>query len=126
MIIINDPATLAEVTKVFRCYEKALMDNDVNILNELFWSNSSVVRYGLGENSYGLDEISSLRARRNAKLRQLQRTLITTFGRNFATANTEFERIESGRQGRQSQTWLRMDEGWRIVSAHVSWFDPNG
>ena len=52
--------------------------------------------------------------------RTISNTVVTTFGRDLATANTEFERVESGRRGRQSQTWARIPEGWRVVSAHVS------
>jgi hypothetical protein len=52
--------------------------------------------------------------------RTLRDTVITTFGRDSAVANTESDRPASTSKGRQSQTWVRMPEGWRIVSAHVS------
>ena len=123
---LNDPATVAEVTVAFERYETALMANDTAVLNEIFWNDALTLRYGLGENSYGLGEIAATRARRKAGRRSLERTVITTYGKDFATANTEFTRLETGRRGRQSQTWVRMAEGWRIAAAHVSWFDPNG
>lgn len=121
---INRPEVVAEVEAAFARYEGALMDNDTDVLNELFWDDPRVHRYGLGENSYGHDEIAEVRARRKAGQRSLERTLITTFDTEFATADTEFTRLETGRRGRQSQTWVRMPKGWRIVAAHVSWFDP--
>jgi hypothetical protein len=118
---INHPETLAEVTAAFRRYEQALVTNDVAVLDELFWASPLTLRYGVGENLYGHAEIKAFRAARSpAGLeRSLSRTLITTFGRDFATANTLFER--AGRQGRQSQSWVRLPGiGWRIVAAHVS------
>ena len=122
---INKPAVLAEVTAAFERYERALMANDVAVLNELFWESDLTLRYGLGENSYGHAAIAGVRARRAAGERELMNTVITSYGDDFATADTEFRRIESGRSGRQSQTWVRQPEGWRVVAAHVSWFDPN-
>ncbi|HYZ33188.1 MAG TPA: oxalurate catabolism protein HpxZ [Crenalkalicoccus sp.] len=118
---INHPETLAEVTAAFRRYEEALVTNDVAVLDELFWASPLTLRYGVGENLYGHAEIKAFRAARSpAGLeRSLSRTVITTFGRDFATANTLFER--AGRQGRQSQSWVRLPGiGWRIVAAHVS------
>jgi len=122
---MNEPSVVAEVTAAFERYEQALMDNDVEMLNTLFWRNDLTLRYGLGENSYGHDAIAAVRARRAAGRRTLANTFITAYGDDFATANTEFTRVESERSGRQSQTWVRMPEGWRIVAAHVSWFDAN-
>lgn len=119
---INKPAVVAEVTAAFERYERALVVNDESVLNELFWDNPLTLRYGLHENLYGHAEIAAFRAKRLARDRRLMRTVITTYGDDYATANTEFERLDTGRQGRQSQTWLRTDEGWRIVSAHVSWY----
>jgi len=122
---VNNPAVVAEVTAAFERYEKALMDNDVAMLNELFWDSPLTLRYGLGENSYGHAAIAGVRARRSAGQRELINTVITSYGDAFATADTEFRRLESGRHGRQSQTWVRMPEGWRVVAAHVSWYDPD-
>lgn len=123
---INLPEVVAEVTAAFERYERALNENDVRVLDETFWASPHTLRYGLGENLYGRDEILAFRKGRKAVdiKRRLLRTAITTYGRDFATANCEFERVESGRRGRQSQTWLRTSEGWRVVAAHVSWFNP--
>jgi hypothetical protein len=123
---INIPEVLAEVTAVFTQYEQALTANDVPTLDSLFWNDPRVIRYALADNGYGYDAIMrSRRARASVDLkRSLLRTVITTFGRDVATANTEFRREESGREGRQSQTWVRTPEGWRVVSAHVSYFTP--
>ncbi len=123
---VNEPGVVAEVTAAFERYERALMDNDVAALNALFWRHDLTLRFGLGENSYGHAAIAAVRARRAAGRRTLANTVIVAYGDDVATANTEFTRVESGRSGRQSQTWVRMDEGWRIVAAHVSWLDPDG
>lgn len=119
---INDPDTLAEVTKAFGRYEAALVSNDVAVLDELFWNSEHTLRYGIGENLYGHAEIAAFRGARPAAglARQLTHTLITTYGQDFATANTEFRRDGVDRVGRQSQSWARMPEGWRVVAAHVS------
>jgi len=117
---INVPAVVAEVKAAFDRYEQALIHNNVAVLDELFWQSDHTVRYGATENLYGYEQIAAFRqARSPAQLdRTLSNTVITTYGHDFATANTEFER--AGRQGRQSQTWMRTAEGWRVVSAHVS------
>lgn len=119
---INDPATLAEVSAAFARYERALVSNDVAVLDELFWRSPHTLRYGIGENLHGHDEIAAYRGARPATglARRLARTVITTYGRDFATANTEFHRDGTDRTGRQSQTWARMPAGWRVVAAHVS------
>lgn len=122
---LNIPEVVAEVTAAFERYERALNANDVIVLDETFWASPHTIRYGLAENLYGRDEILAFRKGRELKdiERRLLRAVITTFGRDFATANCEFERVQSGRRGRQSQTWVRTPEGWRVVSAHVSWLD---
>jgi hypothetical protein len=119
---INLPDVLAEVTAAFDRYERALVANDVAVLDELFWDSPHTLRYGVGENLYGHDAIAAFRAARPAQglTRALLKTVITTYGRDFATANVEFRREGSDRTGRQSQTWMRTPEGWRVVSAHVS------
>jgi hypothetical protein len=121
-VIINEPDVLAEVTAVFERYEVALVTNDVAVLDELFWDSPHTLRYGATENLYGYDAIRAFRAGRPSAglARTLGKTVITTYGRDFATANTEFFRHGSDRTGRQSQTWLRTPEGWRVVAAHVS------
>lgn len=119
---INIPDVLEEVSEAFARYESALTGNDVEILDELFWRSPHTTRYGAAENLYGYDEIADFRAGRSPKglARHLSRTVITTFGRDAATAMALFERLGDGRIGRQSQTWMRLPEGWRIVAAHVS------
>ena len=123
---INDPEVVAEVTAAFRRYETALVANDVATLDELFWKSPLTLRFGLFENLYGHDAIAGFRQGRAPidLSRTLKNTIITTYGRDFATANTEFARHDSGREGRQSHTWMRTSEGWRIVAAHVSWLMP--
>ena len=119
---INEPAVLAQVTAAFAAYEAALIANDVEVLDALFWASSHTVRYGVGENLYGQAEILAFRKARpgGAAQRVLTRTVITTFGADYATANTEFLRDGSNRIGRQSHAWVRLPQGWRIVAAHVS------
>lgn len=122
---INLPDVLAEVAAVFERYETALVNNDVAVLDELFWQSPLTVRYGVTENLYGYEAIAAFRAQHlsTGLERTLSHTVITTYGRDFATANTEFER-PSGSQGQQSQTWMRTMDGWRVVSAHVSLLNP--
>jgi Protein of unknown function (DUF3225) len=123
---INLPEVLAEMTAVFERYEDALVNNHVEVLDELFWASDATVRYGVAENLVGIDAIRAFRASRPATglARRLAHTVITTFGRDFATAMTEFQRDGSSRIGRQSQTWVRLADGWRVVAAHVSVIDP--
>ena len=119
---INLPEVLAEVQAVFERYEDALVNNRVEVLDELFWTSPLTVRYGATENLYGIEEIRAFRQARPAAglARALRRTVITTYGRDHATAMTEFVRAGSTKVGRQSQTWVRLPEGWRVVAAHVS------
>lgn len=119
---INIPEIVAEVRKVFDRYEAALTSNDVPVLEELFWNAPETTRYGVGENLYGWKEISAFRRARKtgAFRRDLMRTVITTYGRDFATANTEYQRDGHSSTGRETKTLLRTAAGWRIVSAHVS------
>lgn len=119
---INDPQIVAEVRAVFDRYEAALTSNDVPVLEELFWNAPQTTRYGVGENLYGWEAISRFRRERMTGVfsRALMRTVITTYGRDFATANTEYQRQGHDRPGRETKTLMRTDRGWRIVSAHVS------
>ena len=119
---INRPDVHAEVSAVFARYEDALVNNHVDVLDELFWPSAFTVRFGVGENLYGIEAIRAFRQARPAQglARTLQHTVITTFGADLATAMTEFRRAGSDRIGRQSQTWVRLPEGWRVVAAHVS------
>ncbi|VTZ52446.1 conserved hypothetical protein [Methylocella tundrae] len=120
---INDPDVVAEVEDAFRRYEAALVSNDVVALDAFFWMDERTIRYGGSESLHGYSAIAAFRAARSPVdlARTLENTVITTFGRNFATASTLFRRASApGRIGRQMQTWVRMDEGWRVVAAHVS------
>ncbi|PHP65346.1 DUF4440 domain-containing protein [Zhengella mangrovi] len=120
---VNDPDTLAEVTAVFRRYEEAFIANDMAGMDALFWQDSRVVRYGIGEQQHGAAEVAAFRRTQPSDdlARDLDRTVITTFGTDFATASTLFRRASApGLVGRQMQTWARMDDGWRVVAAHVS------
>ena len=123
---INLPDVVAEVTAAFARYEDALVTNRIDVLDELFWPSPATVRYGAGENLVGIDAIRAFRAARPSAglARTLAATVITTFGRDFATAMTEFRRGGSAAVGRQSQTWVRFPEGWRVVAAHVSLLTP--
>ena len=120
---INNPQVLAEVNESFQRYQDAIIANDVAVLNELFWDDTRTLRYGPAENLYGHAAIAGYRSARNpAGLARVEtKRVVTTFGRDYATTNIEFTR--SGRTGRQSQAWVRMPEGWRIVAAHVSHMD---
>jgi hypothetical protein len=119
---INNPQVLAEVEAVFARYETALVNNDVATLHELIWASPHTLRYGVGENLYGYDAIKAFRAARpvTGLAREILRSRITTYGDSFATTNIEFQRIGAARPGRQSQTWLKTADGWRVVAAHVS------
>jgi hypothetical protein len=120
---INDPAVLAEVEAAFAEYEKALTGNDVATLDRLFRIAPQTIRYGIAENLYGYGEIAAFRSARVpvGLARMLERTVITSYGDAMATANTLFRRESlPGKIGRQSQTWVKFPEGWRVVSAHVS------
>lgn len=125
---INLPDVLAEVRAVFERYEHALVANDVAVLDELFWNSPCTLRYGVAENLYGHEAIAAFRAARPSQglARELLKTVITTYGRDFATANCEFRRAGSDRTGRQSQAWMRTPQGWRVVAAHVSLLVPTG
>lgn len=122
---INLPHIHAEVMEAFNRYEAALTGNDVAVLDELFWQSAQVVRYGATENLYGQDQILAFRkSRPSVNLdRTLRNTVITTFGRDYATACTEFIRPGVDRIGRQTHSWARLADGWKIVAAHVSWMD---
>ncbi|MCM5571016.1 oxalurate catabolism protein HpxZ [Burkholderiaceae bacterium FT117] len=124
-IAIDLPGPLAELREAFARYERALTGNDVAVLDELFLDSPLTVRLGATENLYGYDEIQAFRKTRSPKglMRTLRNTVITTWGDRFGHASTEFVREGESRVGRQTQTWVRMPEGWRIVAAHVSWMD---
>ncbi len=122
---INQAEVHAELSAAFARYEAALVANDVQVLDELFWASPNTVRYGVAENLVGIDAIRAFRLARPSQglARTLQNTVITTFGRDAGTAMTEFRRAGGSKLGRQSQTWMRLPEGWRVVAAHVSLID---
>jgi hypothetical protein len=122
MTEINLPGVMAEVREQFERYERALNVNDVGTLNELFWESPCTIRYGIAEQLYGHREIAGFRAAREPidLERELTRVVITTYGRDFATASCEYRRVASNRRGRQMQAWMRTPAGWRVVAAHVS------
>ena len=123
---VDLPDVLAEVTAQFARYEKALVSNDVAVLDALFRPDSRTLRYGSGENLYGYDAIMAFRAARSPAglMRRTAGAVITTYGRDAAVASTLFYRDSApGKVGRQMQTWVRFPEGWKIVAAHVSIID---
>jgi hypothetical protein len=119
---INIPEIVAEVTQAHERYERALSANDLDVLDSLFWDSERTLRYGSNGTLLGHADISAFRRARKIKgiERTVLNTLVTTFGRDFAVTNSESKRPGAAGKGRQSQTWVRMPEGWRIVSAHVS------
>jgi len=123
---VDLPDVLAEVKAVFERYEKALVSNEIATLDELFRPDARTIRYGVAENLYGHEEVAAFRAGRSPinLARALSRTVITTYGRDFAVASTLFHRDSMpGKIGRQMQTWVRFPEGWRVAAAHVSVID---
>ena len=123
---IDLPDVVAEVTAAFNRYEKALVTNDVAVLDDTFRDDPRTIRYGMAENLYGYAAIRAFRAARPSAglMRKISQTVITTYGRDFAVASTLFERdTVPGKIGRQMQTWVRFAEGWKVVAAHVSLID---
>ncbi len=123
---IDLPEVVAEVRAAFDRYETALVSNDVETLDALFRDDPRTIRYGGAEILYGHGEIKKFRAARSPAglMRKISRTVITTYGRDFAVASTLFHRDTApGKVGRQMQSWVRFDEGWRVVAAHVSMID---
>jgi ketosteroid isomerase-like protein len=120
---VNRRDIVDEVTAVFERYEAALLANDLDVLDELFWDDPATLRYGFAETQHGFAAVSTFRASlaRQSGPRRLVDTVVTTFGTDVATVNTEFQLEGTDRNGRQSQTWVRREGGWRVVSAHVSW-----
>jgi hypothetical protein len=123
-MMITDPETLAELQALYPQYEAALVNNDVEALTRMFWASPHAMRFGVTENLYGFDEIAAFRKGRSPVnlARNIRRLDIVTFGKDYGSITLEFERTVEGRTvlGRQSQVWVRLPEGWRIVSAHVS------
>lgn len=124
MLPIDDPKVLSELLATFEAYERALTQNDIEAVNALFWDDPRTVRYGTrdGERQYGYAEIADFRIRRGAvnQQRELKNQRITTFGTDFGVTTTEFHAAGSTKIGRQTQTWIRTRQGWKIANAHVS------
>lgn len=123
---LNLPEVKAQMQVAFDRYEKALNENDIAVLTELFWDSPHTVRYGIAEQLYGAEEIKGFRTGRPTidLRRELLKVVITTYGTDFATASCEYRRLETSRRGRQMQTWMRVDGAWRVVAAHVSLLPP--
>jgi hypothetical protein len=121
---INDPEVVAELQAIYPKYEAALMANDAETLTQMFWASPQAMRFGVTENLYGIEEIEAFRKSRPSTnlARSVRHLDIVTFGRDFGSVTLEFERTANGKiiSGRQSQVWVRLPEGWRIVAAHVS------
>jgi len=121
---VNDPAIVAELHALYPRYEEALVANNVEVLTQMFWPSPLAIRFGAGENLYGMDEIEAFRKSRPSTnlARRMIRLEIVTFGKDFGSVTLEFERDAHGGvvRGRQSQVWVRFEDGWKIVSAHVS------
>jgi hypothetical protein len=126
MMDVDLPDVVAEVSAAFERYEKALVTNNIQVLDELFRMDDRTIRYGIAENLYGHKEVAAFRAGRLPVnlMRSRSRTVITTYGRDYAVASTLFHRESlPGKIGRQMQSWVRFPQGWRIVAAHVSIID---
>ena len=124
MMVINDPETVAEVSEIFAIYEQALLANDNTLLETMFLDSPVTVRYGLNDIQHGYGEITAFRATQAPFTRKLDRTVITSYGRDCATASTLFVRDDTpGKTGRQMQTWVRTETGWKVAAAHVSMMD---
>ncbi|MGB3761241.1 MAG: oxalurate catabolism protein HpxZ [Rivularia sp. (in: cyanobacteria)] len=125
--IVNQPALVAELTELYMKYEAALCSNDTAVLDNFFWDSADVVRFGLKENQYGAEDIRAFRnSRVGFKLeREIINLKVVTFGEDSAAVTLEFRRFINGveRRGRQSQMWQRFSEGWKVVSAHVSFLE---
>ena len=124
-MIIDQTNTLQELTLVFAEYEQALVNNDVETLDRLFWNDPRTIRYGAGENLYGFAEIQEFRNSRSPKglNRTIKRQSITTYGDSLGCTHIEYVNLSSGKAGRQTQTWIKKDNRWLVVSAHVSWLE---
>ena len=120
---VNRPDVVADITAVFERYETALVANDVDTLDELFWESPEIVRFGLADRQHGFAEVSAFRRSlaRQTPPRELRNTVVTTIGTDLALVTTEFVPDGETSVGRQSQTWSRIDGAWRVVTAHVSW-----
>ncbi|EKZ2232751.1 TPA: AtzH-like domain-containing protein [Klebsiella pneumoniae] len=122
-MILNDPQTISDVTEIVKAYDKALVDNDLEAINQFFLDSDDIVRYGPDENLYGSKAIAAFRASRPAgpKPRNVTAIHVITTGKDHAVAHTEFLIPGSDKLGRQTQCWSRFPDGWKIIGAHVSY-----
>lgn len=113
---------VAEVTEAFLGYEEALVAGDPERIVGYFWDAPQTVRFGVADHQHGLAEQFAWRSAQPPlpSGRWLHGTRVTTFGLDFAVVTTFFGYGGGAATGRQSQTWVRLPVGWRIVSAHVS------
>ncbi|MBN9025052.1 MULTISPECIES: oxalurate catabolism protein HpxZ [Kaistia] len=120
-LVVDDPNLVAEVTAIFQAYEKALLENDGATLDAMFLHSERTIRYGVAEVQHGIDEVRQFRAVQKPFERTLSNTVITTYGNDVAIASTLFHRPDfPGQVGRQMQTWIRTEDGWKVAAAHVS------
>lgn len=119
---INNAEVHGEITDAFWRYTNALIANDVDIVKEMFWDSEHTLRYGKGESLYGKDAIATFRDGQRGRPLELEvtRLVITAFGRDFGTANCEMLIQGTAGMTRMSHSWVRLEEGWRIVAAQVS------
>ena len=124
----NIPEVVAEVRELFECYEQALIDKNVEVLDSTFWNSPYTIRVTPNEHGYGFDQIHAHRVRRppGPGTKEARRRLdILTLGRDIATVNVEFKVRGRDQIGRQSQAWVRFPEGWKVINAHVSFVEAN-
>ncbi|MDG4810927.1 DUF3225 domain-containing protein [Micromonospora sp. WMMD1120] len=119
---IDRTEVVAEVAAAFADYERALVDGDADRICAYFWDSGRTVRFGLADHQYGLDEQRKWRAAQPPLPagRRLVDPVVTTFGTDLAVVTTRFGYADADATGRQTQTWVRLPVGWRIVTAHVS------
>jgi hypothetical protein len=123
---IDLPEIVAEVKAAYDRYNDAVNSGNIAILNSTFRDDPRTIRYGQAENLYGYKEIEGFRAaaRPLDPPRTLSKTVITTYGRDYAVASTlTYRANQPGKVGRQMQTWVRFPDGWHVVAAHVSTID---
>lgn len=125
----DDPEVITELHSLHEMYEEALVNNNVPVLDALFWRSPNVIRFGATENLYGVEALRDFRkSRPSAGLqRQVVNLQIRSFGKNYGVTNVEFVRSVNGqlKTGRQTQCWVKFSSGWQIVSAHVSFLQEN-
>ncbi len=112
----------ADLRACFDAYEAALVAGDVPAMNEWFVDQPHLVRFGVADEQWGADAVRAWRATAPSVPagRTLSATDVAMWAPDVAVVTTLFHYPDSTQLGRQSQTWLRTDHGWRIIHAHVS------